>query len=155
VDDTSVTFGEAVAAVSGFALLLLMFVGWFQVDLVEIQVPGGPEVTGVGDTIDGWGAFGFPFDFLVFAAALVAIAQAALRVSGTLPQLPAAPGLIVAAAGAVAVLLILYRLIDPPGASDVSRKFGLILSLVAACGVSFGGYTAVAERPAGSPRRLA
>jgi hypothetical protein len=144
--------GEAVAAVSGFALFLLMFVGWFEVDLVEIRVPGGSNVTGVGGTIDGWGAFGFPLDLLLFLVAALAVAQVALRATAAMPRLRTAPGLIVASAGALAVLLIFYRLLDPPGAGDVSRKLGLFLSLLAASGITFGGYTAVAERPAQTSR---
>jgi hypothetical protein len=149
MDPSRLTVGEAIAGIGGLALFLFMFVGWFDVDLVEIQVPGGPEVTGVGKTIDGWGAFGFPIDVLLFAAAVAAIAQAILRATGN-----EAPwrGEILLAAGAFATLLVLYRVIDPPNAVDVSRKLGLYLSLLSALAIALGAYIALSEAPIAAAR---
>ena len=146
------TVGEAIAGIGGLALFLFMFVGWFDVDLVEIQVPGGPEVTGVGKTIDGWGAFGFPLDLLLFAVALAALGQVILRATGNATPLR---GEILLAAGVFATLLILFRVVDPPNAADVSRKLGLYVSLLAALAITAGAYIALSEAPSGERRRPA
>ena len=50
-------------------------------------------------------------------------------------------------------MLILYRLIDPPGPTldlpvdqgDVGRQLGIVLGLLAAAGISYGGYVTLAE----------
>ena len=71
------------------------------------------------------------------------------------PDLPQPPGLIIAAAGAFAVLLILFRLIVIPDGNvdvdgvDFSRKIGIFLGLIAAAGITFGGWTAMNERASG------
>ena len=152
MDASRLTVGDAIAGVGGLALFLFMFVGWFDVDLVEIQVPGGPTVTGSGESIDGWGSFGFPLDLLVFAAALAAIGQAILRATENDPPWR---GELLLAAGAFAALLILYRVIDPPDAVDVSRKLGLYLSLLGALAIAAGAYVALSETPSGARRRPA
>ena len=57
-----------------------------------------------------------------------------------MPELPQPPGLIIAGAGAFAVLLILFRLIVIPDGDvdvdgvDFSRKIGIFLGLIAAAG---------------------
>ncbi len=67
------------------------------------------------------------------------------------PVIP--PSLFVTAAGLLAVVLILYRLADPPGPTielavgqaDVGRRIGLLLGLLAAAGISLGGYLTLVE----------
>jgi hypothetical protein len=149
MDPSRLTVGEAVAGIGGLGLFLFMFVGWFDVDLVAIQVPGGPEVTGRGETLDGWGAFGFPLDLLLLGVAAAAMAQALLRAAGN-----PAPwrGELLLAAGAIATLLILYRVIDPPNAVDVSRKLGVYLSLLSALAITAGAYVALSEAPTAAAR---
>ena len=84
--------------------------------------------------------------------------MAVARATGTMPAgLPAPPGLIVAGAGALAVLLILFRLLNTPGEDisgfgveiDIGRKVGVFLGLLAAGGIAFGGWTAMNERASG------
>ena len=72
---------------------------------------------------------------------------------GNIPGgLPAPPGMIVAIAGAVALVLILFRILSLPGPDidiegvDFGRKIGIFLGLIAAGGITFGGYTAMNER---------
>jgi hypothetical protein len=59
---------------------------------------------------------------------------------------------IVALLGALAVILILYRIIDPPGGDslagvsvDITLKLGIFLGLVSAAGIAYGGYSAMRE----------
>jgi hypothetical protein len=63
-------------------------------------------------------------------------------------------------AGAVAVVLILFRLLNTPGEAvvgfgvnvEVSRKIGVFLGLIAAAALTYGGWTAVHGRPRVSVR---
>jgi hypothetical protein len=69
---------------------------------------------------------------------------------------PISMNAIVAALGGLAVLLILYRIIDPPGGGgdfsgvevDVTLKLGIFLGLLAAAGIAYGGYSAMREEGA-------
>ena len=56
-------------------------------------------------------------------------------------------------------MLIVIRIISIPGADvdiegvEFGRKIGIFLGLIAAGGITFGGYTAMNERPAGQHRQ--
>jgi hypothetical protein len=59
------------------------------------------------------------------------------------------------AAGALAVLLVLYRIVDIPGGDvpddvDLSRKVGVFIALIGAAAVAYGGWRTNAETP-GAP----
>lgn len=146
VDASRLSFGERVAGGSGLALFIFMFFPWYGVDI------------GIGsDDFSAWTAFDF-IDLLLFLAAAIAIGMAVARAAGAMPpNLPAPPGMIVAGAGALAALLILYRIIELPGpdveAVEIGRKIGVYLGLLAALGIAFGGFTAMNERtPSRRPR---
>jgi hypothetical protein len=57
--------------------------------------------------------------------------------------------------GGLAVLLVLYRIIDIPTEGDVpdqvdlSRKVGIFIALVGAAAVTYGGWRTNTETPAG------
>jgi hypothetical protein len=148
VDPSRISFGEMIAAVSGLVLFIVMFLPWY----------GVSANIGFGSfTANAWESFDF-IDIVLFLVALLAVGMAVARAAGAMPSnLPAPPGQIVAAGGALAVLLILYRLIDTPGGEadvldvgvEISRKAGVFLGLLAAGGVTFGGYTAMKERATG------
>ena len=147
MDASRLSFGESVTGASGLALLVFMFFPWYAQD-----VGLGPE------NLSAWSALAF-IDLLLFLVAALAIAMAVARAAGAMPRdLPASPGTIVAAAGALAALLVLYRIVELPSPdiadADISRKFGVYLGLIAAAGIAFGGATATKERAsAGRPRR--
>ena len=148
MDTSRISFGEMVAAASGLALIVVMFLPWY-----------GAEFEGVSDSASAWETMSF-IDILLLIAALLAVAVAVARAAGMMPaDLPAPPGQIVAGAGAIAVLLVLFRLLDipePEGADilgdqvDFSRKIGAFLGLIAAGGIAYGGYTAMNERASGA-----
>ena len=87
-------------------------------------------------------------DLLLFVVAAVAVGAAIAKAAGALPaDVPA--GAIVAGAGALAFLLVLYRIVSLPGPDveqvagvgvEFGRKFGIFLGLIAAGGVAYGGY---------------
>lgn len=141
-----------IAGVSGVLLFIFMFFDWYG---IEVEGQGIGEISGGG--FNAWEAFGL-IDLILFLAIAVAVALAALRAAGAMPELPQPPGLIVAAAGAVALLLVLFRLIVTPGNEvegfgtelDITRKIGVFLGLIASAGIAFGGYTAMRERGTGT-----
>ena len=154
MDPNRVSTGELIAGASGLLLFGFMFLPWYGGE-ATVSLPGGGDISAsVSGNVNAWEAFSF-IDLILFLAAVVAVAMAIARALGAMPaDLPAPAGLIAAVAGTVAVILILYRLIDTPGVEvsgpsvdfDISRKIGIFLSLIAAAGITFGGYTAMNER---------
>ena len=57
---------------------------------------------------------------------------------------PVAGSAVTAGFGALALLLIAYRLINPPG-DGLDVEFGAWLGLVAAAGITLGGYLGMQE----------
>jgi len=152
MDFARISFGEMIAAVSGFLLILFMFLPWFGYSA---------NVGGIGDVgsvnANFWEVSDI-LDILLLLVGLIAIGVALARAAGAMPaNLPAPVGTIVLGAGALAVLIVLFRLLVPPDGGideiDVSRKIGVFLGLLAAAGVAFGGYTASNERVSGTAPR--
>jgi hypothetical protein len=136
--------GELIAGGSGLALLVVMFLPWYGVD-VNL---GGFSASESGNA---WEVFSY-IDIVLFlvGAAAVGLAVARLADVALPPDLPV--GTILTGLGALAVLLVLYRIIDVPGTDipatvDFGRKFGLFLGLIAAGGVAYGGYLSMGEAP--------
>jgi amino acid transporter len=142
-----------IAGASGLVLLVVMFLPWYGVSAHF----GGVSVS---DTGNAWEVFS-TIDIILFLVALVAVGAAVGRLTDSLPEdVPVAT--IVTGAGALAVLLILYRIIDLPGPDlpailsknvDFGRRIGLFLGLIAAAGITYGGYRSVtdAAEPAETP----
>lgn len=151
MDTSRISFGEMVAGVSGLVLFVAMFLPWYQVEV-------DARVLEASDTINAWDSFRV-VDILLVLVLLVAVGMAVVRAAGAMPaQLPFPPGGVVAAAGALAILLILFRIVSLPGPDieveeiDIDRQIGIFLALLAAIGITFGGYTAMNERVSGRDR---
>jgi hypothetical protein len=139
--------GELIAGASGLALLVVLFLPWYGVDASF----GGVTVS---ESANAWEAFSW-IDILLFLTAAVAVGGAAAKLADAVPpDLPVAT--IVTGAGVVAVLLILYRIVDIPGPDipqvvesniDFGREFGIFLGLIAAGGVAYGGYLQMNKAP--------
>lgn len=137
-----------IAAVSAIALLIIMFVfDWFSVDV-------GDDALGIGvDTgANAWTAFSF-IDIVLFVTILAAIGLALMAANAQRPDLPVAGSAIVTGLAILSLLLIIYRLIDPPGGGDIpegldisiAREIGVFLGLIATAGIAYGGYLAMQE----------
>ena len=146
MDTSKVSFGEMIAGVSGAVLILFMLIlDWWGYD----GLSGGASAF-------QWMSF---LDIVLLLAGLTAVGLVVARAAGSMPELPQPPGLIIAGAGALAVLIILFRILIPGDGpageladlanADATRKFGAFLGLIAAGGITFGGWTAMNERASG------
>ena len=145
-----------IAAASAVALLIIMFLfDWFGNDF------GGASA---------WQSFSI-IDIILFITILAAIGAAVMAASEQSVDAPVAVSAIVAGLGILSVLLILFRIIDPPdfgtGAAldeardqaealgldssavpdgvDIDRKIGVWLGLIASAGIAYGGFLAMQE----------
>jgi len=145
MDTSRLTTGDMIAGVGGIVLLISLFLPWYG---ASVDV-GGFSASESGT---GWEALSF-IDILLFLIALAAIAIVAARATGRLPdEIPAA--VVLLGLGALAVLLVLYRIIDIPVDGDIpdevdlSRKIGVFVALIASAAVAYGGWRRNAETPA-------
>src|SRR3954454_19304876 len=126
--------GELMAGIAGLILLIDLWFKWY-----GVKVSGGAGALqgfSIGVSATAWEVFSL-IDIILFLVAVIAIAVAVLRAMDRMPELPFPPATLVAVAGAVALLLILFRFIFTPidthGVDniDVVRKLGLYIGLVA------------------------
>jgi hypothetical protein len=141
--------GERVSAVSAVLLFAFMFFDWFGVEVSGVPGFSG-EVTG-GGAGSAWDALSVIPLFLMLAIVL-ALGVAVVRATEADLEPPISMNAIVAAAGALAVLLILFRILFPPDFAsfggvdvDATLKLGIFLGLLAAGGIAYGGYSAMRE----------
>jgi hypothetical protein len=146
MDASRLRTGELIAAVSGIALFIIMFLPWFGIDLGvgEIAEDFGVAVPEVDDSanFNAWESFDF-IDLVLFVTAAVAVALGVMTAMSQQVNLPVAASAITAGLGILASVLVIYRVLDPPEGAD--RKFGLFLGLIAALGVAYGGWRAMQE----------
>jgi hypothetical protein len=154
MDTANVGRGTLIAGVSGVLLFIFMFFSWFGVD-VESAVPAGIpedianqaiEQSGVDTTANAWQSFDF-IDLILLLAVIASVGFALIDMSGASVSLPVAGSAVTAGIGAIAFLLVLYRLINPPG-DDVGREIGVWLGLLATAGITYGGYEGMQEEGA-------
>jgi hypothetical protein len=146
VDLDKLGVGEKIAAGSAVVLFIFTFFDWF-----DVEISGGGASSGVLGSGTAWDALDNIPIFLVITI-IAALVVAALRLTDSAYEPPFPANAAVAILGAVSVLLILYRIIDPPGGGsvgnfsvDVSPTFGIFISLIAAAGIAYGGYRAMQE----------
>jgi hypothetical protein len=119
-----VRLGELVGAVSGLGLLVASFLPFYS----EFEV-----------NVTAWQAFSI-IDLVMAAAGIVALSVAVVVLFRLSVSYPVAGSAVTTGIGALALVLIAFRIIDPPGNGDVEREIGAWLSLVAAAGITLGGY---------------
>jgi hypothetical protein len=117
--------GEWVAAASGVALLVSLFLPWYE------------------PSASGWESLAAIDILLAFVAAsgvLLAVVTAVQRV----PAVPIATSALVTISGAFGVLLVLYRVIDMPDGA-AGREWALWLGLAGAAGIVAGAFIAMRD----------
>jgi hypothetical protein len=157
VDTTKISIGEIIAAASGLALFIFMFLPWYGLE-ASTSVPGGSDFSVSGGNANAWEAFSF-VDILLFLVVIVTVGIVVAKAADSLPALPQPSGLILAAAGALALLLVLFRLIFTPGEDvsgfgvevDLTRKIGIFFGLLASAGIAYGGWRAMNEPATAGP----
>ncbi len=126
--------GELAGAVGGVGLLVSSFLPWYSA--------GGQDAT-------AWQAFSVT-DLVLAAAAVMGVSVAICVLARISVSYPVAGSSVAAGLGAVALILIVIRLIDPPGEGEVGIEIGAWLGLVSAIAVTIGGYLGM--QPMKAPR---
>ena len=152
MDFDRLTLGEKIAGASGIALILIMFIfKWFGLEFNGDL--GGVGFSGVDlGSRNAWGSYGF-IDIVLFITVLAALGLALLSASEGEVGLPVAMSAIVAGLGVLSVVLIIISIISPPDFGldlsgtgvDHTRKIGVWLGLLAAIGITYGGWRAMQE----------
>jgi hypothetical protein len=143
--------GEAIALVAAILLFVLMFFDWYGAKATTSAETLGGVVTATGGG-SAWDTLEVIPLFLMLAI-VVAVGTAILRLGGSdwKPAIP--PAAAVCVLGLLASLLILIRIIDPPGPSgalselayESTLKPPIFLALAAALGIAYGGRRAMGE----------
>jgi uncharacterized membrane protein YhaH (DUF805 family) len=148
MDIDRLSMGERIAAISALLLFIFMFFDWFS---VEVSGGSGPFTASASTGGSAWDALDNIPIFLVITI-VVAIGVAAMRLADADFDPTVSVNAVVAVLGAISFLLILFRIIDTPGVGsvpglsvDVSPAFGIFLGLLAAAGITYGGYRAMQE----------
>jgi hypothetical protein len=155
--------GEVIALVGAVLLFVLMFLTWYGTKATTGGEPLGGVITGAAGG-NAWETLDVIPLFLMLAI-VVAVGAALLRLSGSdwKPAIP--PAAAVTVLGLLASLLILIRIISPPGPSGAFSELGMestlklpvFLALAAALGIAYGGWRAMGQEGtsfAGIAKRL-
>jgi hypothetical protein len=117
--------GELVVGIGGLGLLVSLFLTWYTFDYTW--------------PTSGWGAFSVT-DIVLAAAAVVGMSVAACVLLRISVSYPVAGSSVAVGLGAIAVILIVIRLLDPPGSGHVDIEYGAWLGLPCAAAITVGGY---------------
>ncbi len=148
MDVDKLNTGEKIAGVSAVLLFIFMFFDWFG---VEISGEGGTVSFGSAAGGSAWDALEF-IPIVLVIAIVVALVNVALRLSDSEYEPPVSMNVAVAVLGGLSTLLVLFRIVDPPGfgtfggvSVDATLEFGIFLGLIAAAGIAYGGYRGMRE----------
>jgi hypothetical protein len=118
--------GEWIAGVGGVGLLVSLLLDWYS-------------------GASAWQAFSV-LDVVLALLALVPLALVVLQATRESPSLPVAFSVLTTLAGALATLLILYRILNQPGPNDrVEVELGAWIGLAAAAIAAVGGWRSLRE----------
>ena len=140
--------GEKIAGGSAILLFVFMFFDWF-----GVEVSGVPGFSGTvpGSGGSAWDALDF-IPIVLLVAILAALVMVGLRLADSVDEPTVPLSTAVTVLGLIAVLLILYRIVDPPGGGsyggvsvDTNLQVGIFLGLLSAAGIAYGGYATMRE----------
>jgi hypothetical protein len=143
--------GEAIALAAAILLFVLMFFDWYGAKATTSAETLGGVVSGTGGG-SAWDTLEVIPLFLMLAI-VVTVGAAILRLTGSdwKPAIP--PAAAVCVLGILAAVLILIRIISPPGpegafselAFESTLKLPIFLALAAALGIAYGGWRTMGE----------
>jgi hypothetical protein len=148
MDVEKLNTGEKIAGVSAVLLFIVMFFDWFG---VEVSGSNGFSGTVPGAGGSAWDALEF-IPIVLVITIVVALVNVFLRLSDSEYEPPVSMNVAVAVLGGLSTLLVLFRIVDPPGfgtfggvSIDATLEFGIFLGLITAAGIAYGGYKAMQE----------
>jgi hypothetical protein len=131
--------------VIGGALLLFvaLFMPWFRSEVVEDLMDQMAKQLGgdVGNTDTGISGWHYTLGWLAWLLTAAAAAIVLLKMVDV--ELPLPEGLSVMVFGGAAFLLVLIRILDAP--TFLNRSYGILIGLLGAALVAFGGFLKDAE----------
>ena len=119
---------DLVGALAGLGLIVAMFLPWYSA--------GDADVT-------AWQAFSV-VDLVLIATAIASLSVPVVVLFRISVSYPIAGSSIAAGFGVIALICVVWRLIDPPG-SGLSIEFGAWLGLIFSAGAIAGGYLGMQE----------
>jgi hypothetical protein len=128
--------GELVAAVGGLVLFISLFLSWYGLTLNLFGISRSTS-------INAFDAFSLVWVVLLLAA-FAAIGLAVITATQRSVALPVSASVITAALGALATLLVLFRIIFHP-VDGLGLRYGAFVGLVGAAAVLVGGYLSMRE----------
>lgn len=128
--------GEWIAAASGSALLVSLFLPWYG---------------GAGQTLSAWESLAALDVLLAFVASTGVLLLIVTAAQGV-PAVPIALSAFVLLAGLFGVLLVLIRLLAVPG-EGLGREWGVWLALAGAAGIVVGAALAMRDERLAAPGR--
>jgi hypothetical protein len=138
--------GEKIAGGSAVLLFIFMFFDWF-----KVEVSGAEGFLSVSAGGNAWEWFTW-IDLFLMLTIIVVLVVVVVRLSDALFEPPVSLNAVAAVFGAISVLLVLYRIIDPPSSDElsgvgieISRQLGVFLGFLAAAGITYGSYRAMQE----------
>lgn len=126
--------GDRMAAIGAIALLLIMFLfPWFGIDFGL-----------AGMSANAFESFE-AIDLILLLTVVVVAGLAYAKATDRKIKLPVAASTLTAGLGILSAVLILYRILDPPGAglAVLERKIGIYLGLLAAGAIAYGGWVSM------------
>jgi hypothetical protein len=154
-----VSIGEKISAGSGILLFVSTFFKWYGVGVIE-EPNLLYELHIFEDGGNAWQTLDVTPIFLTLVV-VVAVGAALWQLVGQLAWPPSIPlCAVVCVLGGIAVCLILLHIIFPPELGgetggytfDATLETGIFFSLVAACGIAYGGFRTMREEGVSSPR---
>jgi hypothetical protein len=150
--------GEALAAVCGGLLFVDMFLPWYEIGgslppYLRDTLHSLAAASGVDLERNAWQAFTV-IDIVLMLTVLAAVGLAALILTQRSVALPVAASVMVTALGAVATILVLYRIVEVPGFVLSSRsipdrvidvRLWAYVGLALCAGIAAGGFLSMAD----------
>ncbi len=148
MDVDKLNTGEKVAGVSAVLLFIFMFFDWFGVEVTDSSGFSG-TFSGAGGS--AWDALDF-IPIVLVVTIVIALVNVFLRLSDSDYEPPVSMNVAVAVLGGLSALLVLFRIVFPPGfgtfggvSIDATLSFGIFLGFIAAAGITYGGYRGMQE----------